>query len=258
MIDLHTHVLPALDDGPRDLEGSLELARVAVAAGTHVMAATPHIEHGLAVDPATVPARVDQLRADLDAAGVPLDVRRGGEVGLSRCPELDDGELAAIAIGDRWILLECPLQPGASLSLSAATFDLQSRGFDVLLAHPERCPDLQRDRRRLGELVARGARCQVTAGALTGEYGGPPRALALSLLEEGLVHVLASDAHDARARPPDLRPGLAAAASRLSGFADGIDSWLTEEAPGAIAAGEPVFERAPGAVRRTLRARLGR
>jgi protein-tyrosine phosphatase len=258
LIDLHTHLLPGVDDGPEHLLGSLAMASVALEAGIDAMAATPHIEHRIGLDPVEVPGLVDELRVELAREDIPLMVLPGGEVSLARCPELTPDELSAIAIGGRWILLECPLRVGISGGLEVAAFELQARGLDVLLAHPERCPDLIRDHRRLVDLVERGARCQVTAGALDGQYGAAPRALATALLEEGLVHVLASDAHGATRRTPDMRPGLAAAASRLAGFSGEVEDWLTEDAPAAIAIGADVPERAPAPVRRKLRARLGR
>jgi protein-tyrosine phosphatase len=258
VIDLHAHLLPGVDDGPEDLEGSLAMALVALEAGIDAMAATPHIEHQIGVDPAVVPELVDDLRFELARADIPLRILPGGELSLARCPELTVDELAAIAIGGRWVLLECPLRVGISGGLERAAFELQSRGLDVLLAHPERCPDLIRDHSRLVDLVARGARCQVTAGALDGQYGAAPRALATALLEEGLVHAIASDGHGAVHRVPDMRPGLAAASSRLTGFSGEVEDWLTEDAPAAIAIGADVPERAPAPVRRRLRARLGR
>jgi protein-tyrosine phosphatase len=258
VIDLHTHLLPDVDDGPETLDGSLAMARAALEAGIEVMAATPHIEHRIGLDPAEVPELVDALRVELAEEEIPLQLLPGGEVSLARCPELTLDELESVAIGGRWVLLECPLRVGVSTGLETVAFELQARGLDVLLAHPERCPDLIRDHRRLVELVDHGARCQVTAGALDGQYGAAPRALAMTLLEQGLVHVLASDAHGATGRVPDMRPGLAAAASRLTGFTGEVEDWLTADAPAAIAIGADVPERAPAPVRRKLRARLGR
>jgi protein-tyrosine phosphatase len=114
--------------------------------------------------------------------------------------------------------------------------DLQQRGFGVLLAHPERSPAFQRDRAQLARLVERGALAQVTTGSLTGDFGEIPRQAAAAMLHHGLVHVLASDAHDAVHRGPDLHA------------ADGVldeaqVEWMTTAVPAAIVAGRRLPER---------------
>ncbi|MCW3065638.1 MAG: Protein-tyrosine-phosphatase [Solirubrobacterales bacterium] len=256
MIDLHSHVLPGLDDGPATLEGSLALARVAVAAGTTILAATPHVDRGFGVDPRAVPGAVAALRGALEEAGIALRIVPGGELAADRAGDLDDDALAAIRLaGGPYLLLECPLTVHAG-PLETQVGALRLRGFDVLLAHPERSPALQRDPGRLRDLVAHDVLCSVTAGAFTGQFGRPARSLAQAMLREGLVHDIASDAHDERRRPPDLAAGLAAAG--LDGAAGAaMAAYLTEHVPAAILAGEPIPAR-PEAPRRGLAARVRR
>jgi protein-tyrosine phosphatase len=98
VIDLHTHILPGVDDGPPDVEGSVALAKAALAAGTRAFVATPHIDHEHAVTPATIPAAVRHLRAELDRRGVPLVVHAGAEIAPERLPQLDDDVLRGLAI----------------------------------------------------------------------------------------------------------------------------------------------------------------
>ena len=255
MIDLHSHLLPGLDDGPPDLAGSLAMARAAVGAGTATMAATPHIDHTQGVDPRAVRSAVEALSAELAAEGIALDVIAGGEVALTRLPELSDEDLAAVCLGGgRWILLECPLDPAGG-PLEEAVFSLQVRGFDVLLAHPERSPAFLRQPERMRGLVDQGARTSITAGALGGRFGRGAQALAFRFLEEGLVHSVASDSHDARRRPPGLLEGLAAAESHLPGL-EQLTTWLTREVPGAIATGATLPRMPEVAIRRGLLSRL--
>jgi protein-tyrosine phosphatase len=109
----------------------------------------------------------------------------------------------------------------------------------VLLAHPERCPGFQHDPGALRRLVERGVLCSITSSTLTGAFGRLPCRFAFALLSDGLVHNIASDAHDAERRPPDLRPGLAATAARLDGF-DARAAWLTQAVPAAILSGAPL------------------
>src|SRR5947209_6816478 len=99
MIDLHCHILPGVDDGPPDSQASLELAEAAATAGTRTIAATPHIREDHPFDHATIPWKVDRLNAQLRAAGLEVDVVRGGEIALSILPQLDDAALKELTLG---------------------------------------------------------------------------------------------------------------------------------------------------------------
>jgi len=238
VIDLHAHVLPGLDDGPPTLEASLAQARAAVAAGTRVVAATPHVDHTFGLGPERIRPAVAALRGALAAAGIPLDVRPGGEIALARLPELDDAFLREVALGGGpWLLVEVPFTPGAE-TLEPLVEELHDRGHRVLLAHPERSAAIQRDPDRLARLVESGALAQVTAGSLTGAFGEPVRRFAHRLVRDGLVQVAASDTHDASARPPGPAATLAEVAEL-----DGLVPWLTETVPAAVLAGAPVPAR---------------
>lgn len=252
MIDLHSHILPGLDDGPADVAGSLALARAAVAAGTTTIAATPHIDTRLGLCAADREAPLATLRSALDEARVPLTVVTGGEIALDRYLDLEEDELERLRLGDGpFLLLECPLsQTGGAFDRLLAA--LLERGVRMLLAHPERCPDLQRRPERLTELVRAGALAQVTAGSLAGHFGRTVQDAAVHMLAEGLVHDLSSDAHDAERRGPDLREGLEAAERALPGAA-GLADWLTIDVPRAILDGAPAPPRPPVTLRRRRR-----
>ena len=242
VIDLHTHILPGIDDGPETVEGSLELARAAFAAGTRTLVATPHINRAYDVDPPRVREAAERLRDRLVQEGIELELLTGGEISTGRLPRLSDDELGALRLGDGpYLLIEAPLTSGA-WQLTEIVERLIDDGHGVLLAHPERCPGLHRDPALLRGLVARGALCSITAGALTGQFGRTVNRFALELLREGLVHDVASDTHDTHRRPPDLSKPLASAATQLPGL-DGQVKWLTEGVPAAILAGESLPER---------------
>lgn len=244
MIDLHSHVLPGIDDGPDTVEGSLELARAATLAGTERLVATPHINRRYEIYPEDIETGLHTMRRRLAEHGIELELLMGGEISTGRLPSLSREELDALRLGGGpYLLLEVPLGPGIG-TLPSAVERLQRDGYGVLLAHPERSPGMQHDPRRLRQLVEGGALCSITAGSLAGQFGQIPRRFALSLLREGLVHDVASDAHDAQHRSPDMRGGLEAAAIELPGLEDQID-WLTREAPAAILAGEPLPRRPP-------------
>jgi protein-tyrosine phosphatase len=237
VIDLHCHLLPGIDDGPETIEESIVLARAAAAAGTRLMVATPHVSRSYPNEPWRIERLVDELNVRLVQEGVALEVRAGAEVALTRASELDPSELLRFGLGGGpWLLVEPPFSPIAR-GLEVPLLDLQRRGQRIVLAHPERCPAFQRAPATLHALVQAGMLTSITAGSLVGRFGEQVRRFAMRLLEEGLVHDVASDAHDRYARPP----GMAAELDRtgLGPLAD----WLTRAVPAAILAGEEIPSR---------------
>jgi len=202
VIDLHCHILPGIDDGPETLEGSVAMARTHIAAGVATVAATPHVDWEYGNRAADVREGLPALRAAIAAAGLDLQVIPGGEVSLTLSADLPDEELRALTLGDGpWLLLETPLSQGA-VGFERIVQQVQMRGHRVLLAHPERCPAVQRDVEVLETLVRGGVLCQLTAGSFTGQFGREIQRLSLELVARGLVHVVASDSHDTVRRPP--------------------------------------------------------
>lgn len=242
MIDLHSHILFGLDDGPGDLDASLALARAAVASGTREMVATPHLDAHWGVDPGAIAPRAEQVRAALERDGIGLRLHTGAEIALDRFLELDDATLASLRLGGGpYLLIESPLTLAAG-SVELAVRAVMRRGHRVLLAHPERCPAFQRRPDTLAALVEQGALCQLTAESLTGRFGREVRAFSIRLLREGLVHNLASDAHDERRRPPGLGAGLREAERDLPGVSVQRE-WLTRDAPRAVLEGSELPPR---------------
>jgi len=236
VIDLHCHILPALDDGALDLDDAVAMARQGEEDGVETVCATPHIRHDHDVVIGELARRVAELNAELRGRGVGIRVTTGAEVAETALPGLTDDELrlASLGGGGRWILLE-PAPGPLGDSLDAAVEALQRRGFRSVIAHPERHPHAQLGA-HLARLVRRGALVQATAAMLEHEQASP---VIVELAQRGLVHLLASDAHSSRAgRPLRLSGGFAAlrAAEQLAGRID----WMAREAPAAILAGQDV------------------
>lgn len=243
MIDLHSHLLPGIDDGPADLDGSVELARAAAAQGTRVLAATPHLRGDFPdVRPDELAGRCDEIRGAIRDAGIELEVVQGGEAGLMWAVHASEEELRAGSYGARGsdLLVESPYGPLTD-TFEQLMFSLTARGYRLLLAHPENNPTFQRDPQRLHDLVERGVLLQVTARSLIRpDRRKGPRALAEALVREGRVHVLASDAHSGgQLRPPTLGVGVEAAAALVG---EARARWMAEAAPAAILAGEELPE----------------
>jgi protein-tyrosine phosphatase len=236
-VDLHFHLLPGVDDGPADLEESLELAGAAVRAGTRTVVATPHVRADLGcTDVAEIVGRVRELRSALGSAGIPLDVECGGELGHEMAFRLRRDELDVLAQGPRgarWLLVETPFY-GIGEDFHAATAELRALGFAVLVAHPERSADAALDSAAgLRREIAAGSQAQLNALSLTGGHGEDARRSAWELLAEDLVTVVASDAHG-RTRPPALR--LAHETLLDGGLAPAAANALVAGAPRALLA----------------------
>jgi protein-tyrosine phosphatase len=206
--ELHFHLLPDIDDGPETVEEAIALARLAVADGTETVVCTPHAK--FVSGPEDVVARVDELRAALRAANVPLTIRPGAELSPDDVGLLGQADLEAMAQGPanaRWLLLEAPLVDGQVDLLHEAANDLADRGFGIVLGHPERCRELLAPGGGLEELRAAGARIQLNASSITGYHGTDAQEAALKLATAGKVSVVASDAHRVD-RPPRLREAV--------------------------------------------------
>jgi protein-tyrosine phosphatase len=243
VIDLHCHILPGLDDGPANLDFSLAMARAAVEAGTQLIVATPHIRADFNVDPAEIEPRVDLFNDRLQRERLPLRVLPGAEIGWANATDLDDAQLARLSLGSgRRVLLESPYGK-KPVDIEGIIASLAERGFQSVLAHPERCPLFQRDPERLRKIVASGALCSITAGSMLGRFGQSVRTFTVEMLRDGLVHDVASDAHDHIHRPPGLVSGFDDVKVELPGI-ERYAPWYTVTSPVAILAGNPL-PRAP-------------
>ncbi|MFT3807397.1 tyrosine-protein phosphatase [Arenimonas sp.] len=256
MIDLHCHMLPGIDDGAPDLDVSLAMARIAVDDGIRVTACTPHIYPGLYEnDREGIVAAVARLQAVLRDEGIDLTLVVGADTHLA--PDLG----ASIRAGriptinhSRYLLLEPPHHV-APPRFEDSVFQLLTMGIVPVITHPERLSWIEDHYEIFVRLAHAGAWMQVTAGALTGRFGKRPRYWGERLLDERLVHILASDSHHVASRPPRLAEGREAAAVRVGE----AESWhmvrtrpqgiLDDLAPERL---PPLPERPVSATRRTL------
>jgi protein-tyrosine phosphatase len=240
MIDLHSHILPGIDDGARSLADSLEIAAAAVDDGITVIAGTPHVRDDWPTDAGVMEAAVAELNAELHQAGIPLEVRRGGEIAVEWLVRLSIEELRRFGLGGnpRYLLVETPYY-GWPLALADLLRSLLSNGITPVLAHPERNAEVQTDPERLVHLVDGGVLVQVTAASLDGRIGKRSQQTARRLVDAGLAHLLASDAHHAAVR----EVGLSSAARTVGGP---LADWLTRDVPAAILNDGPMPPRPAG------------
>jgi protein-tyrosine phosphatase len=251
MIDLHSHVLPGLDDGADDLAAAVEIARAAAADGTATLAATPHVRADYPTTPAEMQEALDDLRRAVAREAIDLELVPGGEIAIEEMRSRPLSELRLFGLGGNpgFLLLETP---GADwpLALGDIVLGLVARGVRPVIGHPERNVFVQRDHERLAELVRVGALSQVTAASLDGRLGANAQACARRLLDAGIVHLIGSDAH----MPDVRRVGLSAARAEVGD--ESLARWLTESVPAAILNDERLPERPAQRRRRSLFARL--
>ena len=228
MYDLHCHILPGVDDGAKSPDDTLEMARVAAEQGTEAILATPHLRDVTARSSVSqVRSLLDEVNGRLESKGIGLKLLLGMENHLDvDLPEEVSQGRALPMNGSRYILVEMPFS-GRPNYAEDSLFQLQLQGLVPVLAHPERIQAFQDDPSFLAGLVERGMLSQITAGSLLGHFGGKVRRFTVSLLRQGLVHVMASDAHfPTGPRSPALRPGVEAAASILG--VERAESMVTE------------------------------
>ncbi|HEY3378033.1 MAG TPA: CpsB/CapC family capsule biosynthesis tyrosine phosphatase [Armatimonadota bacterium] len=239
MIDIHSHILPGVDDGPATMEESLAMAQQAVAGGTTIMFATPHIAWQQDIERAgAIAGWVATLQDALVAANIPLQIIPGAEVSPLEelLPALEADVPLTLGVQGKYLLLDSPFT-ALPMGFDAAVFALQTRGYNVILAHPERLLPFQMDPAPLAALANRGLLMQVNASSLLGKHGVPPQKLAWTILRHGWAHFVASDAHS----PIQRRPGLTEAAREVTAvLGEEVTAELFEQNPRRILAGEPI------------------
>jgi protein-tyrosine phosphatase len=206
MVDVHCHILPGLDDGPPDMEEALKMAECAIADGiTHVVA-TPHSCSEYPFDYPRVQKLRERLQAEVDgrltlATGCDFHLNPENLHALRR-------DASRFCINQRDYLLvefnEISIPPAMDQTLH----DIQLMGLHPVITHPERNAILRRQPERLAKWARLGCFVQVTAGSLTGTFGPRAQEDSLCWIGEGLVHIVASDAHNTRRRPLKLQPAF--------------------------------------------------
>jgi len=245
MIDLHNHLLPGIDDGAKKLEETLEFLRIARRDGVRAVTATPHMKPGV----------YDNSRqAILERVALVREAQRGDEAeAVELLPGAEvyfmadvverarRGELMTVADRGRYLLLELPYQQ-VPMRVDETVFQIRLLGLTPIMAHPERVAYYLEDLERVAASVRLGALTQVTGASLTGLFGSKARDFALLMLERGLIHIVSTDSHDLRYRPPILSAARETVRRRAG---EEAARRMFEEIPRAILEGREVEPTQP-------------
>jgi protein-tyrosine phosphatase len=231
MIDLHSHILYGLDDGPETMDESIQMCWISYRDGVRTIIASPHTLNGeYQNDRSTILAKVKELNEALaqcglrnsefgiehhqselsshSALGTPhsaLEILPGADVHFSNeiLHQLDQGEVMTVGDGKKFLILEFPFHT-ISFRAEDVLFQLMARGITPIISHPERNLEIARKPARYYEMIRMGCLGQVTAISLTGGFGPEIRGFVEKLLKKRLIHLIASDAHNVNGRPPGL------------------------------------------------------
>jgi len=243
-VDIHCHLLPGIDDGARDWDESLAMARMAVADGIGTIIATPHQLGSFAQnDSGLIRERLDELRAMLARHDVPLRVLPGADVRIEAAMprRVLSGEIMSLGDHRRHLLLELPHE--LYIPIECLLAELASAGITGILSHPERNQGILARPEVVRPLVRAGCLMQVTAGSLLGAFGPNVQQFSEWILGEGLVHFISTDAHGTKSRRPMMRAAFDRVA-HLTGRETALA--LCSQNGAAVAAGQPVATSVAG------------
>lgn len=237
MIDIHSHILPQVDDGSHSLDESIEMCRMSARDGVEVIVATPHAHDNVhkTHDTSFLQRKVEELNGHL--AGSPkivlgCELRFTHDVVKQVCTDKSAPTIA----GGPYVLVEFP-HAVVPLGSERALFELMSNQIRPVIAHPERNHLLMAEPERFFELVELGVLGQVDTGSITGQFGKKVQQTARLMLEHGLLHFIASDCHNTRNRLPGMSAAVAAMAEIVGSEYAGA---MAKENPSAVLEGQPI------------------
>lgn len=248
MIDIHSHVIPGVDDGSPDLETSLALLRMAADCGTTDLICTPHVlDAGRSLDWDTITAKTEALQAEAEKRHIPIRLYPGAELEFNA--DLADLLVAGTGryclAGSRYPLIELPAL-SMPPHIEDFLYDLQVRDFIPVIAHAERHAPLMGEPERILSWMKRGVLVQTNGGSLTGMFGERVAGRARRLVENHMTCFIGSDAHRVQGRNTDLTE----AAETLRRMAGGeYAEQILEDNPRRILKDEPLSWEVPDAMK---------
>lgn len=199
MIDLHNHILPMIDDGAKNWDDAISMAKEAVQNGIEIIVATPHHQNGVYANKAHAVLNImNELNEKLQAEKIPLTVYPGNEthIYVDFVEDLKTNQFFTINNNKKYVYLELPFGDVPRFA-EQLVYDIQLAGFIPIIPHPERNEDIRSNPMKLYQLVNAGALTQITSGSLLGNFGKDIQKFTYDLIDNNLTHMLATDAHTA-------------------------------------------------------------
>ncbi|WP_342433485.1 CpsB/CapC family capsule biosynthesis tyrosine phosphatase [Neobacillus sp. FSL H8-0543] len=249
MIDIHCHLLPGIDDGAKDLNDSLMMAKQAVSEGIHTIIATPHLNSQYNNRRRNILEKVSELNQFLKAENVNLTILAGQEPRIygEILEDYDKDEIQTLN-GSQYVFIEFPSNHVPRYT-EKLLFDIQLKGLTPIIVHPERNSELIERPEKLFQLVEKGALTQVTASSLCGYFGKKIKTFSEQLIEANLAHFIASDAHNVTSRSFKMREAFDIIEEKYGNEM----VYLFEENAALLVEGKNVIKEIPEQVRRKKR-----
>jgi protein-tyrosine phosphatase len=208
MIDIHSHILPKVDDGADSFEESIQIARAAVSEGITTIIATPHHQNGKYINnKQSILEKVEELNLFLKKEDVPLSILPGQETRIHGDLLIElENDLILPLNHTNYVFIELP-SGHVPRYTEQMLFDIQMKGLTPIIVHPERNSEIIENPDLLYKLVSKGALTQITASSITGHFGKNIKKFTLQLIEAQLTHFLASDVHSLKNRPFRMADG---------------------------------------------------
>jgi len=237
VVDIHSHILPGVDDGARNMDETIEMLNMAVAEGIDVIVATPHCEVGVEQKDILNQQHIfEKVSEYIVANQIPIQLFCGNEIYYSESVlEMLQNGLASTINGTRYVLLEFPMHAGCQ-TIERALMNFLYAGYWPIIAHAERYAVLK-NIKKVHELVDVGVYIQVNASALLGKEGWSVKRFCKQLIRHNLVHVVSTDSHGSQHRRPQIRKCLEYLDAK---YGENYRRRISEENPLQILKGEKI------------------
>lgn len=247
MIDIHSHILPGIDDGAKSIEDSLNMAKLAVEEGITKIIATPHHQNGKYLNKRQdIIEGVSELNNLLQNRNIPLEVLPGQETRIygELIEDIDKGDILPLN-HTNYLFIELP-SGHVPRYTEQLLFDVQLKGFTPIIVHPERNAGIMENPNKLLNLVKKGALTQVTAGSLVGRFGKKIQKFSLQLIEANLTHFISSDAHNVTSRSFHMRESLSVVSKEFGNQA----IYYFQENSSLLVSGQMVYKEEPNSIKK--------
>ncbi|WP_050614508.1 tyrosine-protein phosphatase [Bacillus testis] len=248
MIDIHSHILPGIDDGAQTLEDSLAMARQAVEQGISTIIATPHHRNGkFENDKNSILLKVEELNREIERAGIPIRVLPGQECRIHGevIDGFHNGEILTMNDNGKYVLIEFSSNH-VPMYANQLLCNMQFEGILPIIVHPERNHKLLEQPELVYEMVEKGIFMQVTAASIVGAFGKKIQTFSMQMFEANLVHFIASDAHNVTSRGCKMKDAYKVIEKK---FGSEYVSYLKENAR-LVMEGKPIWSNNPQPIRK--------